>query len=197
MSTEGPVPFDPKRIKAFKHKTRVEILEYLSSHRVASAPELAKALRIRQNRVSYHLDVLLECDCVKKTVTRKRNGRDVQFYAVKPDVIYPSPLPPLLGQEPITRDKLRTFSCKMKSVLEASAADDHAATTFALETLVLTEPAKLVAQETIRITLASLRTLHEQCRVLHIATDAPLAPVEFGVALFPAAPPDSEDEDGG
>jgi hypothetical protein len=194
MSAEGPPPLDPDRIKAFSHKTRIRILEYLGSHAVASVPELAKELRIREGRIDYHVRVLLECDYIEHAVTRKRNGKDTRFFGLKSGVGYSTlHLGSLFHAKPVTRNTLHAFACKVNSALEAGVADDGANPTLALEALALTEPHRRTALEALRLTVANLRLLDEQSRQLNIATDAPLVSVELAIAMVPATPPGSQD----
>jgi DNA-binding transcriptional ArsR family regulator len=192
LMLEGLPPLGPKRIEAFADETRVEILQLLN-HRLASTSELARELRISESRVEYHVNVLIECDCIEVAATRKRDGRATPFYTAKPGTLLPpSPLKPLVEQEPVTKAAMQAFACRAGSALDAGAANDTATSAFAVETLTLTAPHRLNAIHSLRLTVGSLRALHEQSRQLRIATDTQLIPVEVGIAMF--EPLRSEDE---
>jgi DNA-binding transcriptional ArsR family regulator len=191
VTTEGVPPVDPKRIRALGDKMRIGILQLLD-HRLASAAELAHDLRISQDLVNYHLEVLMKCDCIEVAAKRSRGGRNTRFYTAKAGIVWPSPeleLP--VEREPITKDIMRAFACKAGLALGAGASNDGATATFAVETLTLTEPHRLSAHQALRLTVANLRGLHEQSRQLSIATDTPLIPIEIGIAMFD--PPASSD----
>lgn len=182
--SEGLPPLDPKRIKALGDKTRVQILEQLN-HRLASVPELARDLRISQSLTNYHVQVLIECECVDLAVTRERCGRPTRFYTARPGIVLSAPhLEPARGsQAPVGQEALDSFAINARSALSAR---DSAASTFAVETLTLTARHQLTAHQALRLTVANLRVLHEQSRHLSIATDAELIPVEIGIAMFEA-----------
>lgn len=184
---EGLPPLDPKRIKAFGDKTRVQILERLN-HRLASTPELATDLRISQNLVNYHVRVLIECECAEVAATRQRGGRPTRFYTAKPGIVLPVPHlePARQSQASVSESALASFAVNARSALDAGGGG---ASTFAVETLTLTAPHRLTAHQALRLTVANLRGLHEQSRQLSIATDAELIPVEIGVAMFEAPGP--------
>lgn len=182
--SEGLAPLDPKRVKAFADKTRVRILQLLD-HRVASVPELALELHISQGLANYHLKVLMECDCAEIAATRERGGRDTRFYTAKPSIAFPtSQLGLPVEQEPVTKAAMRAFACKAGSALDAGAGNDDATSTFAVETLTLTAPHRLTANQALRLTVGNLRGLHERSRQLSIATDTRLIPIEVGIAMF-------------
>jgi len=171
-----------KRARAFADVTRVKILQQLD-HRFASAPELASYLGLSQSLVEHHLKVLIECDCVQIAATRRRQGRDTNFYTAKPGTLFPSAHGEL-EQRPITKAAARTFACNAGLALDASLDKDQATSTFAFEALALTAPHLLTARQSLRLTLANLRSLHEQSHQLNVATDTPLISIELGVAMF-------------
>jgi len=183
---EGLPPLDPKRLKALADETRIRILQILD-HRLSSAPELARELRLSQSLVNYHLQILIECECVELATTRKRNGRDTSFYTAKAGALLPAGrLEP--DGEPVSEKAMRRFACRAISALETGAAEDSMVSTFAIETLTLTAPHRLSANEALRLTVANLRVLHELSRQLNIATDTPVVPVELAIAMFEPPP---------
>lgn len=184
--SEGLPPLDPKRLKALGDETRIRILQLLD-HRLSSAPELARELRLSQSLVNYHIQVLIECECVELATTRKRKGRDTNFYTAKAGVLLPAGgLEP--DSEPVSEKAMRRFACRAISALEAGEGEDTMISTFAIETLTLTAPHRLSANEALRLTVANLRVLHELSRQLNIATDIPVVPVEIAIAMFESRP---------
>jgi DNA-binding transcriptional ArsR family regulator len=197
VSAEGLPPLDPKRAKAFSDETRVRVLRYLSSHPLTSAPELSKKLRIPEDRLNYHLGVLLGCDCIEVAATRERHGKDTRLFSVKSGAIFSIDFFGSLAeseQEPINRSTFKTFASKVHSLLGGEPTDGDESATIALETLDLTDEHRHLAKETIRLTVIHLRQLGEMSRQVNIATAAPLEPVEFGIALLQTLQPDSEDQ---
>lgn len=182
--SEGRPPLDPKRIEALAEETRVRILQSLN-HRLASASELARELGVPEDRVDRHVKVLIECDCIEVAATRERNGRATPFYTTKPGILLPlPPLEPPAEQELVTKAAMRAFARKAGSALDAGVANDTTTSTFAVETLTLTASHQLSANHALRLTIGSLRVLHEQSRELRIATDTQLIPIEVGIAMF-------------
>ena len=167
VSNDGIPPLDPRRIKALGDRTRVRILELLNQQ-PASAPELAQEMRVSQSLVNYHLQVLMEGECVEISTTSKRHGRPTRLYAAKPG------------------SALTALAINARSALSDG---NGAATILAVETLTLTAPHRLTADQILRSAVADLRDLHEQSRRLNTATDAVLVPVEVGIAMFEAPQP--------
>lgn len=163
---------------------RIQLLQLLD-HRVISASELAGELRVPENRVNYHLKVLIECECVEVALTRKHHGRKTRFYTAKPGVVYQPPrLEPPIEREPVTQEAMRAFACKASVALDASPSQKDGSSTFALESLSFTAPHQESAHQAMRLMVANLRSLHEQSRQLSIATETPLIPLEIGIAMF-------------
>lgn len=173
----------PHQVKAFSNETRLEMLRLLSG-RMVSTPELADEMHKSQSLVNYHLEVLVRSGCVDVAARRKRNGRPTQFYTAKRGAL-PSSVPRAIAvrERTVSRVDMEELARKAGSALDLRARDDQAST-FVVECLTLTAAHRVIANEALRLTVANLRVLHEQCRQLSIATDAPLSRVEMGVALF-------------
>jgi helix-turn-helix protein len=76
--------------RAIAHPLRRAILEHLETH-IASPAELADALREPEARITYHVEVLAQCDCLELMETRTREGSCEPFYLAKPRAPLSSP----------------------------------------------------------------------------------------------------------
>jgi DNA-binding transcriptional ArsR family regulator len=74
-----PEVIDPRLVRALGHPMRADILASLNE-RVASPNELAKQLGEGLSQVSYHVKVLLECDCLELVKTEPRRGAVEHYY---------------------------------------------------------------------------------------------------------------------
>jgi DNA-binding transcriptional ArsR family regulator len=183
---------DTKTAKGFAHPIRVRLLKALN-HRHASVSELAKQLRLADGAVDYHIGVLRDCDCIQVATTRKRMGRDVKFYTAKPNIFYSAPhIEAALMRTSASAAEFPGFLEKSQSAIDAGAVEPDGGGTFVVEALTLTEPHRRTAEEAIHLTVANLRTLHEQSRELNVAIDAPVCHIELGIAMFSA--PEDEGE---
>jgi DNA-binding transcriptional ArsR family regulator len=80
FQTTPPPMTDPQLAAALSHSTRVHILSVLNT-RIASAKELAAELDEPIQNLNYHMDVLLELDCIELTDSRQqRGGRVVEHF---------------------------------------------------------------------------------------------------------------------
>ncbi|MGA8747093.1 MAG: winged helix-turn-helix domain-containing protein [Solirubrobacterales bacterium] len=70
---------DQRLVKALGHPIRADVLSILNE-RVASPSELAKALGEGLSQVSYHVNVLIECDCLELVKTEPRRGAIEHYY---------------------------------------------------------------------------------------------------------------------
>jgi DNA-binding transcriptional ArsR family regulator len=73
---------DPRLVRAIAHPLRLTILEFLQA-RIASARELAAELDESVSRISYHVEVLVECDCLELARSRPRRGFTEHFYKAR------------------------------------------------------------------------------------------------------------------
>ncbi len=70
---------DPRLVRALGHPLRADLLASLNE-KVASPNELAKQLGEGLSQVSYHVKVLLECDCLELVKTEPRRGAVEHYY---------------------------------------------------------------------------------------------------------------------
>jgi len=70
---------DPQLIRALAHPIRALALSMLNE-RVASPNEIAKELGESVGHVSYHVNVLIACDCVELVSTAQRRGAVEHYY---------------------------------------------------------------------------------------------------------------------
>ncbi len=70
---------DQRVIKALAHPVRAQALAILNE-RVASPNEIAKELDQGVGHVSYHINVLKECECIELVDTAQRRGAVEHFY---------------------------------------------------------------------------------------------------------------------
>lgn len=191
MHSSGHSAGDSPRVvskvaKALSHPVRVRLLQALNN-RVVCARELAEELKLTDSHVRYHLNELLEAECAQLATTRKLRGKDVRFYTAKPGILLSAPhIQTAIERRPATAPALQGFLRRARAAADAGAAEWHDVATFLVESMDLTEKHRETAEEAIHLTMANLRTLSEQSRVLNIATGTPLSRVEFGFAMFPA-----------
>jgi DNA-binding transcriptional ArsR family regulator len=70
---------DQRLVKALGHPLRADILSSLNE-KVASPSQLAKQLGEGVSQVSYHVKVLVECDCLELVKTEPRRGAVEHYY---------------------------------------------------------------------------------------------------------------------
>ncbi len=74
-----PEVIDQRLVRALGHPLRADLLASLNE-KVASPNELAKQLGEGLSQVSYHVKVLLECDCLELVKTEPRRGAVEHYY---------------------------------------------------------------------------------------------------------------------
>jgi DNA-binding transcriptional ArsR family regulator len=71
-------------VKAVSHPLRVEILEAFADQGELSPAQIAKSLDQRLGNVSYHVNVLKECEVIELVRTRPRRGALEHFFRPAP-----------------------------------------------------------------------------------------------------------------
>jgi DNA-binding transcriptional ArsR family regulator len=77
--TKTPEIIDRRLVRALGHPLRADILASLNE-KVASPNELSKQFGEGLSQVSYHVKVLLECDCLELVKTEPRRGAVEHYY---------------------------------------------------------------------------------------------------------------------
>lgn len=83
MEAEGTktrTAVDPKAVKAIAHPIRYEALRLFESRGLSSPSEIAKELGEPLNKVTHHIDVLVECEAIELVETRPVRGAVQHFY---------------------------------------------------------------------------------------------------------------------
>jgi len=71
---------DQRLVKAVAHPLRVEILETMVSHGELSPAQIAKKLDRPPGNVSYHVNVLRDCEVLELVRTEPRRGALEHYY---------------------------------------------------------------------------------------------------------------------
>ncbi len=80
MSEDSKRVIDQRLVKAVAHPLRVEILETLVSDGELSPAQIAKKLGRAPGNVSYHVNVLRDCNVLELVRTEPRRGALEHFY---------------------------------------------------------------------------------------------------------------------
>jgi DNA-binding transcriptional ArsR family regulator len=73
------ITLDQRLVRALGHPVRVQALAILNE-RIASPKEISRELGQSVGHVSYHINVLKECDCVELVDTAQRRGAMEHYY---------------------------------------------------------------------------------------------------------------------
>jgi DNA-binding transcriptional ArsR family regulator len=80
MSNNGKRVIDQRLVRAVAHPLRVEILEVLVGKGEMSPTQIAETLQSKPGNVSYHVNVLRECEVLELVRTEPRRGALEHFY---------------------------------------------------------------------------------------------------------------------
>jgi DNA-binding transcriptional ArsR family regulator len=122
---------DQDLVRALAHPMRVQILEALQG-RTASPTELAREFRESLGVVSYHVNALLDVDCIEQVRTRPKRGTIEHFYTARPRSFIGHQdwrRAPLSVRGGVTSEALRTFVAKVGEALDADTIDSREDTT--------------------------------------------------------------------
>ena len=84
MAGKSKQIIDQRLVRAVSHPLRVEILEALSGDEEQSPTQIAKKLDKKLGNVSYHVNVLRECEVIELVRTRPRRGALEHFFRPVP-----------------------------------------------------------------------------------------------------------------
>ncbi len=80
MSNSGKRVIDQRLVRAVAHPLRVEILEVLVGKGEMSPTQIAETLGSKPGNVSYHVNVLRECEVLELVRTEPRRGALEHYY---------------------------------------------------------------------------------------------------------------------
>lgn len=175
-------------VKALGHPVRVQILELLNE-REASPTELKRRLGGTLNLITYHLNVLRECECVEISRTEPVKGAVKHFYRAVPKPFLP---PEDLRDVPASirggaaEVSLESFWRILRNAAEAGAIDREETiltwVSLALDETGRNEVAELTAEH-----LDSCRRIAQESKERAAQDESSLQPVVVGLANFEAA----------
>jgi DNA-binding transcriptional ArsR family regulator len=122
---------DQDLVRALAHPMRVRILEALQG-RTASPTELAREFRESLGVVSYHVNALLDVNCIEQVHTKPKRGTIEHFYAARPRSFIghqdwrDAPFSVRAG---VTSEAIRTFVDKVGAAVDADTIDSREDTT--------------------------------------------------------------------
>lgn len=118
---------DQQILKALAHPLRVEILHQLEKG--PSGPKrLSDRMGERLGNVSYHMNVLLECDCIELIETIPQRGAVEHIYRLKPNGAMGSPTWKAVPRALRTRfagTALADFTSRAVEALDAGTAESR------------------------------------------------------------------------
>jgi DNA-binding transcriptional ArsR family regulator len=179
---------DENLVKALGHRMRVRILEALQG-RTASPIELARDLRERVNTVGYHVNVLLEVDCIEQVSTRPKGGTIEHFYTARPRSFIGHQdwrRVPLSVRAGVTSEALRTFAAKIATAIDADTIDRREDTTLNWMPIIVDEQGWRETAEVLDRALRELQTVATTSRE-RLGGEAGI-PVVTGLAAFETPP---------
>jgi DNA-binding transcriptional ArsR family regulator len=84
MSEKSNQIIDQRLVRAVSHPLRVEILEAFADGEEMSPTQIAKQLDRRLGNVSYHVNVLRDCEVIELVRTQPRRGALEHFFRPAP-----------------------------------------------------------------------------------------------------------------
>jgi DNA-binding transcriptional ArsR family regulator len=122
---------DQGLVRALGHPMRVLILEALQG-RTASPTELSKECKESLGVVSYHVNALLEIECIRQVRTKPKRGTIEHFYTAKPRSFIGHQdwrRAPVSVRGGVTDEAIRTFVSKIGDAIDADTIDSRDDTT--------------------------------------------------------------------
>jgi DNA-binding transcriptional ArsR family regulator len=122
---------DQNLVRALAHPMRVRILEALQG-RTASPTELAREFHESLGVVSYHVNALLDVECIEQVRTRPRRGTIEHFYTSRPRSFIGHQdwrRAPVSVRGGVTSESIRTFVAKVGAAVDADTIDSREDTT--------------------------------------------------------------------
>jgi hypothetical protein len=179
---------DQNLVRALGHPMRVRILEAVQG-RTASPTELAREFRESLGVVSYHVNALLDVDCIEQVRTRPKRGTIEHFYTARPRSFIGHQdwrRAPLSVRGGVTKEALRTFIAKVGAALDADTIDSREDTTLNWMPIVVDERGWRETAEILDRALRELMTVGAESRA-RLGNDDGI-PVVTAMAAFEAPP---------
>jgi DNA-binding transcriptional ArsR family regulator len=179
---------DQNLVRALGHPMRVRILEAIQG-RTASPTELAREFRESLGVVSYHVNALLDVDCIEQVRTRPKRGTIEHFYTARPRSFIGHQdwlRAPISVRGGVTREALRTFIAKVGAALDADTIDSREDTTLNWMPIVVDQRGWREAAEILDRALRELMTVGAESRARLGNEDG--IPVVTAMAAFEAPP---------
>ena len=179
---------DQNLVRALAHPMRVRILEALQG-RTASPTEMARAFDESLGVVSYHVNALLDVECIEQVRTQPKRGTIEHFYTATPRSFIGHQdwrRAPLSVRGGVTSEALRTFVGKVGAAIDADTIDRREDTTLNWMPIVVDEQGWRETAEILDRALRDLMTVGARSRERLGGADG--IPVVTGLAAFEAPP---------
>jgi DNA-binding transcriptional ArsR family regulator len=179
---------DQDLVRALGHPMRVRILEALQG-RTASPTELSREFRESLGVVSYHVNALLDVECIEQVRTRPKRGTVEHFYTARPRSFIGHQdwrRAPVSVRGGVTSEALRTFVAKVGAALDADTIDSREDTTLNWMPIVVDEQGWRETAEILDRALRDLMTVGADSRGRLGEADG--IPVVTAMAAFEAPP---------
>jgi DNA-binding transcriptional ArsR family regulator len=180
---------DPDLVRALAHPMRVRILEALQG-RTASPIELAREFLEPLGLVSYHVNALLQRECIEQIRTKPRRGAIEHFYTAKPRSFVGHQdwrRAPVSVRGGVTDEAIRTFVAKVGAAIDADTIDSRDDTTLNWMPMTLDDEGWREAAEILDQARRDLEQISIESRARLVEEDG--IPVITAMAAF-EAPPD-------
>jgi DNA-binding transcriptional ArsR family regulator len=179
---------DQNLVRALAHPMRVRVLEALQG-RTASPTELAREFEESLGVVSYHVNALLDVDCIEQVGTRPKRGTIEHFYTARPRSFIGHQdwrRAPLSVRAGVTGEALRTFVTKIGAAIDADTIDSREDTTLNWMPITVDEQGWRESAEILDRALRELMTVAAASR--ERLGDKAGIPVVTGLAAFEVPP---------
>ena len=183
---------EPRLLKAIAHPIRVEVLR-LMGERVMSPNEVAKTMGERLSKISHHVKVLHELDCIELVETKQVRGATAHFYRAKEKAVISDSISSRLSEPMRQAITNTTVNNIVDRVTEATGAGTFDSRT---DRHVTWAPLNLDEQGWDELIAAKARLLYEEweieARALNRMAESGEAPIRVISANlgFEAAPSD-------
>lgn len=157
---------DQQLIRALNHPLRVEILRVLSEQ-VASPNIVSKVLRKPLGDVSYHMKVLLDCDCVEEVRQGQVRGATEHFYRAKPSSSLGSlnwqKIPPAVKRD-LSSMSLDSFVVRVVSAVERGAFEEDNRSLFSWHPIAVDARGRQELHEFLEEVVAGFKVIADKSR---------------------------------
>jgi DNA-binding transcriptional ArsR family regulator len=187
-STRSRETIDQDLVRAVGHPIRVRILEALQG-RTASPTELSREFRQSLGVVSYHVNALLEIDCIEQIRTEPKRGTVEHFYTVTPRSFIGHQdwrTAPVSVRGGVTDEAIRTFVAKVGAAIDADTIDSREDTTLNWMSMLVDDQGWLETAEILDQARRDIQAVAAESRARLGEADG--IPVVTAMAAFEAPP---------